>query len=290
MSYILQALKRSENEQKTPETPGINTEQHSEMMFIEEPPQRPVWLPILAGAAIVSLAILGGMWWMLQQVAPSTSEPSTKVEVVQPVVQPQAELVEPALIEDVGGSDLKVVGKREVSKAAKPAAWPPAEYQPEPKVVRVKPAAKPSTAPEEPLPEAPAPAVDLTTEAKPPVSPTDDPEVSDDVAQELLLARFEAAIAATQHMHTDGLDPLMPLNVPPLTEYPQSWQDAVPSLSFSQHIYSSDANKRWVKVNGKTLYEGDRIEGGLVLERIEPQAVIMSLQGEYFSLPALSDW
>ena len=70
---------------------------------------------------------------------------------------------------------------------------------------------------------------------------------------------------------------------------PASFQDQIPNLQFEQHIYASDG-EGWVKVNGRDRYEGDRISGELILTKIEPQQVILSYQGEQFSLPALSNW
>lgn len=75
----------------------------------------------------------------------------------------------------------------------------------------------------------------------------------------------------------------------PLTQMPASLQNALPSLNFEQHIYSSDGDG-WVKVNGRDRYEGDYISDNLMVEKILPQQVILSFQGETFSLPALTNW
>ena len=75
----------------------------------------------------------------------------------------------------------------------------------------------------------------------------------------------------------------------PLAQMPQQIQNSIPSLDFEQHIYASDGNG-WVKVNGRDRYEGDYIGDDLVVEKILPQKVILSFQGETFSLPALTNW
>lgn len=75
----------------------------------------------------------------------------------------------------------------------------------------------------------------------------------------------------------------------PLTQMPQQLQNALPSLQFEQHIYASDG-QGWVKVNGRDRYEGDSIGDNLFVEKILPQQVILSFQGEKFSLPALTNW
>ncbi|RCU51731.1 hypothetical protein DU002_04470 [Corallincola holothuriorum] len=289
MSYILQALKRSENEQKTPELPGISTEQSSDMMFIEETQTTPVWLPVLVGATIVSIAVLGGMWVMLKIAQPLPSLPETEVTaVVAPAEVPIVEETVPAIADEA--TDMRILGKREVAKVKPSGSWPPQEMQPRPVVTApAKPASAPTALPPEP---APAISLDLETPVAAVVEqpPGDNTEPLAQLEEEELMARFQAAIAATQDMNDTGLDPMMAQPVPMLTEKSQALQDAVPSLSFSQHIYSSDASKRWVKVNGQTVHEGETVSEDLVLERIDPQSVVMSLHGYMFSLPALTDW
>ncbi|TAA47227.1 general secretion pathway protein GspB [Corallincola spongiicola] len=289
MSYILQALKRSENEQKTPELPGISTEQSSDMMFIEEAQTTPVWLPVLVGAAIVSIAVLGGMWVMLKIAQPLPSVPEAEVAAVEAAAEvPNVEETVPAIADEA--TDMRILGKREVAKVKPSGSWPPQEMQPRPVVTApAKPASAPTALPPEP---APAISLDLETPVAAVVEqpPGDNAEPLAQLEEEVLMARFQAAIAATQDMNDTGLDPMMAQPVPMLTEKSQALQDAVPSLSFSQHIYSSDASKRWVKVNGQTVHEGETVSEDLVLERIDPQSVVMSLHGYMFSLPALTDW
>ena len=99
---------------------------------------------------------------------------------------------------------------------------------------------------------------------------------------ELLAQQFAAAVAATA--------PAQQQQVAPLAEQPAAIQQRVPPLSFSQHLYSSDARSRWVRVNGRDAREGDKIGPELVIERIEPQQVVLSLAGYRFTLPALGDW
>jgi hypothetical protein len=122
-----------------------------------------------------------------------------------------------------------------------------------------------------------------------------------------LVARFQAAIDETQQGNTqesqqetdhsiynfndeilsgdiDGQS-----NIKPLSQMSKQLQSAIPSLNFEQHIYASDGTG-WVNVNGRDRYEGDYIGEYLIIEKILPQQVILSFQGESFSLPALKNW
>jgi len=122
-----------------------------------------------------------------------------------------------------------------------------------------------------------------------------------------LLARFQAAIDETQVESTQqtprdsnqSIDSFNSntlsdnssgqSNIKPLTQMSQQLQNSIPALSFEQHIYASDG-EGWINVNGRDRYEGDYIADNLVVEKILPQQVILSFQGEKFSLPALTNW
>jgi type II secretory pathway predicted ATPase ExeA len=77
--------------------------------------------------------------------------------------------------------------------------------------------------------------------------------------------------------------------VKPLSQMSQKVQNAIPTLQFEQHIYASDGSG-WVNVNGRDRYEGDFIADGLKLNKILPQRVILSYEGQKFSLSALTHW
>jgi general secretion pathway protein A len=108
-----------------------------------------------------------------------------------------------------------------------------------------------------------------------------------------LLARFQNAIDETEEDHSLASDSThnntQEVDVPSLADMPVWVQKDLPSLSFDQHIYTSDGES-WVKVNGRDRYEGDIISNGLVLNHIYAQKVILTFKGEQFSLPALSTW
>jgi len=112
--------------------------------------------------------------------------------------------------------------------------------------------------------------------------------VSDD-----LLSRFQNAIddieqesPVESEVQNDEVDEV---NVPTLADMPTWLQNDLPSLSFEQHIYTSDGES-WVKVNGRERYEGDKITDKLVLNNIYAQKVILTFKGEQFSMPALATW
>jgi general secretion pathway protein B len=79
-------------------------------------------------------------------------------------------------------------------------------------------------------------------------------------------------------------------DLPRVDQLSVATQTQIPSMAFSAHMYSSERQERWVRVNGRRLVEGDFIAENLRLVNIEPQKVILSFKDEVFTMNALSDW
>lgn len=111
-----------------------------------------------------------------------------------------------------------------------------------------------------------------------------------------LLARFQQAITDEKQSNigqsTEGASEQTGAHdsIPALHEKPMWLQDSVPRLNFSMHMFSSQVSDSWIRVNGQDKFVGDTIAGNITLVAIEPQHVVLELQGEQFSLPALSTW
>jgi type II secretory pathway predicted ATPase ExeA len=114
-----------------------------------------------------------------------------------------------------------------------------------------------------------------------------------------LLAKFQEAISETANNESlnGNLNDNLTLNdeafdaskLTALADMPINVQNGVPPLAFDMHIYASDGSG-WVRVNGRDRYEGDPIDQHLILNKILPQAVVLSYRGEKFTMPALSTW
>jgi len=110
-----------------------------------------------------------------------------------------------------------------------------------------------------------------------------------------LLSRFQSAIEETQQQTPTKANADKAVNDEPevalrsLSDMPKWVQDAIPELNFSMHIYASNG-EGWIRVNGDDKVESDFIATDLKLTEILPQRVVLSYQGEIFTLPALSSW
>ncbi|MDE1240794.1 general secretion pathway protein GspB [Vibrio aestuarianus] len=75
-----------------------------------------------------------------------------------------------------------------------------------------------------------------------------------------------------------------------LTEHADEFAGRLPALNFQTHVYSSRADKRWVKINGVERVEGDVVTSDVNLLAIEPQSTVILFNNQRIEIPALYDW
>lgn len=64
----------------------------------------------------------------------------------------------------------------------------------------------------------------------------------------------------------------------------------LPMLNYSAHVYTTDDSKRSITLNGKRYREGDSPVEGVIIEQIQQDVTVFSVNGEPFILDALQDW
>ncbi|MCW4444683.1 general secretion pathway protein GspB [Vibrio splendidus] len=75
-----------------------------------------------------------------------------------------------------------------------------------------------------------------------------------------------------------------------LESYSNSLSGVLPKLDLQTHMYSSSETKRWVKVNGQEVAQGDWIGRDIQLLEIKPQSVIIEFNQQKIEIPALYEW
>lgn len=75
----------------------------------------------------------------------------------------------------------------------------------------------------------------------------------------------------------------------PVELLPPKLQNSIPSLRYQAHIYATEPDKRWIKVNNRELYEGDNL-GALTIVEITPEQALFDFDGIEFTLNAMQDW
>jgi general secretion pathway protein B len=95
MSFILDALRKSEHERQRSAVPGL-----AQVPSATANPEVPRWVLPVIGVLVVTVLVLGGAWWQSTRgadVTTATAATSTRtVELPQPTPQPSATLAPPA--------------------------------------------------------------------------------------------------------------------------------------------------------------------------------------------------
>ncbi len=301
MSYILEALRKSESERHQGEVPNLGA---SPMLIHAGRRERSSWPYWLAGALVLNAAVVGA--WLLGSHSASTDaarvEPVVSSAEVTPHQAPVAEIhsasVAPSTAPGAAvaaATPMSAVGQQaypipgaipglgqpmqprspdpssvaQHPRSAYPAAQPSASVQPQWDRVT------PSNQGSQPL---------LITPDTARKSLAYDPELGymDDTAP----ANFPVSpTAALSQISADT----PAIDVPRLDELPPSFQARVPALTFNSHIYSSDPSARRVMVNNVYLREGQSYKG-MAVQEITDEGAIFVLNGVMFEINAARGW
>jgi general secretion pathway protein B len=139
---------------------------------------------------------------------------------------------------------------------------------------------KPVPAPES-LARKTAPVTDLAEQARLP-APTPPPK-------KIAVARVEKKPAVNRRPETikTATAPAVPLvmdDTPLLQQMPQDFQRALPALAVTIHVYSHEESQRILFINNREYRKGSQMEGGIRVEDIVPDGVVLSFRGERFKL------
>lgn len=136
-----------------------------------------------------------------------------------------------------------------------------------------------------PAPESPArktaPVADLAEQARLPAA-TPPPK-------KIAVTRNETKPAVNRRPETikTAAAPAMPLvmdDTPLLQQMPQDFQRALPALAVTIHVYSHDESQRILFINNREYRKGSQIDGGIRVEDIVPDGVVLSFRNERFKL------
>jgi general secretion pathway protein B len=254
MSYILDALKKSEKERQRGTAPDLLTVQET---VLREKKNRRVWPYIIFAALILSMGIAAYRlipWKSKNEkadtstVALQKSEPKP-AESLQPEVSPtittQTGIKKPEVPPPANTTREKSLKTpHAITKEEKPVAQKANVQSKNIEQSAVKKAAQP---------------VQTSQPALKPEMPASAPsQVSPDVKP----VQNEPAPVPGKIYHSGDL--------------PASVQQNLPAVNMSIYMYSEDPDSRMVRINGQTLREGQYISEGLKVEEIKPDGVILN--------------
>lgn len=256
MSYILDALRKSEKERKRGQPPGIAESQE----YSTAPGKKRSFVTyVILSLLCVNAAILA--FWL----APWKKHEENTLVRHQPentVTAETAETIAPVSL--LPKTDIPEEGTKTGLSSPEPSARKASEEK------EVSPAKKRTVE-----------AKSMTHIIAPPAS-TQDP-----VQEELLPTppRTQAVQAHEDHTMPAPVNPSEPIPAPDKTriytlrELPASIQQELPPFTISVSLYSDDPSSRMIKINNQTLREGESLAEGLTLQEIRQDAVIFSYKG-----------
>jgi len=257
MSFILDALKKSESDRQRQSGPAL-----FEVKVAPPRPRLPAWAITIAALLVVNLGIV--MWMLLRHsagVAAATSAATAAATAAtaplpaQPLAVPAAAALPPAA---------PAPGSAPVVTAAG-SAVPPAMSQPlaAGAAAAAAAAATPSPAP------APAPSVPGGTAAAADAPNPEDYAPAAEQGSPGLGSRVRRGTAAGVPLYQDAA-------ATPGTH--------IPELRLDLHVFASQPQDRFVMINMHKLREGESLPEGVHVDSITPDGVVLSYKGSRFLL------
>ena len=274
MSYILDALKKSEKERKRGNIPDLSNTPEPPT---NKPKKRTV-LPYLIG---IILLINAGLlfWWLVpreEQEQMSVAQRTDKGEI-----QKQTEMIR------VSGSK---EGFEEIKVQIKPEKAKQEDKNPAENSQRMRPERS-----EREIVEKTQPLARITLPGNDELEghETITPPVPIDIEQadQGNIMSQQTEIEQYTSDKSSAVEPQQNREPTPVkgrlykkSELPISLQQELPDFRISMALYSEDPNSRVAKINGKTLKEGQFLEEGLKLEEIKPDGVVFHYRNYSFQI------
>lgn len=263
MSYILDALRKSETERKQGEIPDLG----SAVQIIHK--RRPGGSPLLVGglalALLVNAGVLTWLFWPGANEALASTIRSTAGESAHSPADTPTQAPPPAVESQLLSADSRLSEQ----------SMPEAKFT------------QPGRESAAPASSAPAIAIAVAARTAEPsplqTASTERPPGQDEAGPE----SSQASPQPSQDDSEAMADPDRP--VPALEATAAEFQRRIPDLTFNSHIFSSSPSSRRVMINNEYLREGASFSG-MVVDEITEDGVILNLQGEKFSVSVVRDW
>lgn len=259
MSYILDALRKSDQQRQQGATPTLM----SVPLAIPEPRQRTWSWRVALAALLFIMGILVG-WWR-----------PWHADLPQPVARPETPAAEIAV---------QPLDANAPSLTPAPLSAPPMSHDFGNETERTKMADRPPQSP----PVAPVAAIPGSAPAvsqgavEPTVAVVADNLRATAVKPATAAPQESGAAASGKQVSSEPNSATTEQKILTRAELTVSIQQEIPKLSVSLHAYSSKPKDRLVGVNDQLLHEGDTLSPGLILEQITPQDMIFSYKGFRF--------
>lgn len=268
MSFILDALRKSEHERQRQTGPAL-----AEVAVAAQQPRSNVWAPVAIALLLVNLVVVGVLMIRKSMRDPTTSPPAAAIADNAPVSAGPAPGAVPPI---VTGS----------ASAARAPGAPPAMLQPAaPAPGEAGAARNPLEAEMEDGPPTLDPQMAAQAAAPPPGPPavTRTPSSRGSVVYESL--PDSATVGGPQYTPQPGAGRPAAnsgTGLPGADEL--SGSGAVPALNLDLHVFSTTPSERLVFINSRKYREGDTMQEGPVVRQITPAGAVLEYNGRSYLL------
>lgn len=244
MSYILEALKKAEQQRRLGKVPDIYTPSIGNAMPAGEEVKRyRLHWPIAAAALLLSLA--GVLTWLKPWNA-AISKPQASAAHEQVAMNNAGQIQQPPSLPLQSSSTTTAP----IQSEGKPS---------------------PTAAPNESATAALSRRE--TVEEKIPARPAKKTKKSKEAKDERATQSAGAAQAGTSHQQDQEA------HLPTQHELPEILKQQVPAMTVNGYIYANNPAERSIVINNQLLHEGEQLSPGLILEKMKPKEVIMNYKG-----------
>jgi general secretion pathway protein B len=301
MSYILQALRKSEQERQRGSIPNL---QSAQIITGHSGKKTSIWLPLLVGVLVINAAAM--IYWLqpwrekgaVIQTTPTpdpqhairgsdSRKPSGNPPSLAPArLQQQASLNRETALNGRSATDQQATRNKKVANQAEaPDAAPikTSKKIPESSATREQ---WLKISPSKPRTQNPAPGNQTAVQA---ALNRESETIPPSHSRKSAAAGGTSASSRPKPVTPAARDVPEP-KVPGIHELPVNVQQSLPAIHISAHIYSENPETRMTIINDKTLREGQSVAPGLVLEEITRNGVILRFQGQRFHLGKLQSW
>jgi len=251
MSYILEALKKSEQERGAGNIPSVQTVHSSSLLYRKEKPVR--WPYILIIAVLLNIGIIG--YFIYMQQSRSTTMITQAIHT-----------------ENIANKPVITVPPTTTARAAE----------------QKKISSQPIT---NTLVTAQSETANNNAKDRNSTSHTEELTHTDATTQlsvKKLASRkiSHPAIPTTEANNTDIATPV----VIEEQDLPESIKRKLPTLTISSHVYSDNPQQRSMVINDRSFEEGDYVMDGLILYKITPDGAIFKYKDLLFHDGVVSSW
>lgn len=283
MSYILDALKKSDRERKQGEIPDLQSDHGPRFGQGKKGHKFSLWKWLLAGALCGVLALV--LYWGMQRRNVALQEQVSALEKSVGQLQKQ-----PVAVAAPAGPGPRGPKPSMAVKPSPPVVQKAVAPVPQPFVIEKK---DDSAVPQPPAvqKEVVAQSVELKEETEKnigmPVENLQPPAIEEHtvIKPENVPRKVQPEVVATppeavaQAIVVDK-EEVLPL----VQDLPDTVKKSLPPLKLAGHVYSKDATKRMIVINNKICREGDLVDKQLYLEQIVWEGVVLRYQTVRFRM------